>query len=230
MQLTRNQLAKVVEEAGLNSGDLFRFGFIAMHAELEGVVCSGALRGKQQTYAMIDDRAPNARVLERDEALAELAFRYFSSHGPAQLKDFSWWSGLTGADGKIGIDSLGDRLVGETIDGKTYWLNPDTVRSDSRPSPDVRLLTNYDEYVVAYSDRTAFYPAAGTDEARGSPVFRHTVVVDGVLAGTWTRTLKKKDVRIALSLFEPLPDDVMQAITAEATRYAAFLGLNPIIV
>lgn len=229
-QLTRTELAKVVEEAGLNGNDLFRFGFIVSHAELQGIVCSGALRGKQHTYALIDDRAPNARVLERDEALAELVLRYFTSHGPAQIKDFVWWSGLTGIDARAGIDSLGGRLASEVVDGKTYWFDPETVATYERPSPDVRLLTNYDEYLVGYTDRTAVYPAAGTDEARGSPVFRHTVVVDGMLTGTWVRTLKKKDVEIAFSLFEPLPDVVMREVEAGAGRYASFLGLNPVIV
>ena len=99
-----------------------RLGYLLMHAELEGVVCSGARRGKQLTYALLAERAPGARVLARDDALAALTGRYFTSHGPALLKDFVWWSGLTTTDARAGIALAGGSLIREVVAGQTYWL------------------------------------------------------------------------------------------------------------
>src|SRR4029079_2478721 len=93
--------------------------YIAMHAELEGLICSGPLQGKQHTYALLDERVPPARPIARDEALAELAFRFFRSHGPSQARDLSWWSSLTLAESRRAIDLAGDRLarVGSGAEG-----------------------------------------------------------------------------------------------------------------
>ncbi len=105
-QLTRTELGAFLQQADIATDDLLRLGHILIHAELEGIVCSGARRGKQFTYALLDERAPQAKTLARDEALAELAKRYFTSHGPATLKDYVWWSGLTVADAKAGIEMV----------------------------------------------------------------------------------------------------------------------------
>jgi hypothetical protein len=115
-----------------------RFTYLIVRAELDGIVCSGARRGKQFTYALLDERAPQTRTLERDAALAELAKRYFVSHGPATLKDFVWWSGLTMADANKGLDSIRSQLISEVENGQTYWFADST--PDERPSPTVHLL------------------------------------------------------------------------------------------
>ena len=94
-----------------------------MHAELDAVVCSGALRGKQFTYALLDERAPGNRVLRRDEALAELTRGYLTSHGPAQLQDFVWWSGLTTTDARAGLEMAGRSLADDVVDGRRYWFS-----------------------------------------------------------------------------------------------------------
>src|SRR4051794_6375602 len=126
-QLTRVELGALLKQAGIATDDL-RLAYIVGHAELEAIICSGARRGKQFTYALVDERAPNAQTLSRDEALAELARRYFASHGPATVQDFVWWSGLTVTDAKAGLDSVRADLIEEIIDGTSYWL------SDSSPS------------------------------------------------------------------------------------------------
>nr|MDQ6908888.1 winged helix DNA-binding domain-containing protein [Chloroflexota bacterium] len=104
-QRTRTELASVLQQAGIATNDL-RLGLIMMRAELDGVVCSGARRGKQFTYALLDERAPPAETLARDEALAELTRRYMTSHGPATVQDFVWWSGLTMTDAKAGLEMV----------------------------------------------------------------------------------------------------------------------------
>jgi len=103
-QLTRQELKVVLVQAGVHADGVQRLAHIVMQAELDAVICSGPRRGKQFTYALLDERVPMVRVRSRDDSLTELARRYFTSHGPAQLHDFAWWSGLSIADARAGLD------------------------------------------------------------------------------------------------------------------------------
>src|SRR5690606_4116410 len=98
--------------------------YIIMYAELEAILCSGGRKGKQFTYSLLEERAPDAVLLRRDEALARLTQSYFLSHGPAQQRDFAWWSGLTMKEASEGIESVKSSLVENTWDGKKYWFSP----------------------------------------------------------------------------------------------------------
>src|SRR6266568_1504898 len=125
-QLTRAELVSVLQRAGIATDELQRFSYIIMRAELDGIVCSGARRGRQFTYALLDERAPQARMLDRDEALAELTMRYFTSRGPATLQDFVWWSGLTVADARTGLEMVTSQLMHDVVDGQKYWFSSST--------------------------------------------------------------------------------------------------------
>src|SRR6185503_17841940 len=133
-QLTRLELAKVLQRAGVQA-DGPRLAHVMMHAELDAVICSGARRGRQFTYALLEERAPRARSLGRDEALAELTRRYFSSHGPATVRDYVWWSGLTVADARTGIALATPALAQKLIDGRTCWFVPSRSRAPLAPPP-----------------------------------------------------------------------------------------------
>lgn len=223
-QLTRSQLASVLQEAGIACDNLQRLGHILMRAELDGIVCNGARRGKQFTYALLDERAPQSRTLDRDEALAEFAKRYFTGHGPATLQDFVWWSGLTVADARIGLEMVKSQLMYEEIDGQTYWFSPSTLAAKDL-TQSAYLLPNYDEYIVGYTDRSAVFDASHTKklDPRGNVLFNHTIVLDGRVVGTWTRTIKKDAVIITPNLFIPLNKTETRAFVASANRYGAFL-------
>src|SRR5882724_2266639 len=121
-QLTRQTLRTAVERAGIAADNLIRFIHILIRAELDEVICSGARKGKQFTYALLDERAPQTKTFTRDEALAELARRYFTSHGPATLQDFTWWSGLSAADARAGLDMVKSGFIREDADAQTYWF------------------------------------------------------------------------------------------------------------
>ncbi len=120
---TREALRGVLEKAGIEVGIGQRLAYILMNAELNGEICSGPRRGKQFTYMLLDERALPARILARDEALAELVRRYFVSHGPATIQDFTWWSGLTVAEARLGLDGVKSQLVEESIGGKAYFFS-----------------------------------------------------------------------------------------------------------
>ena len=224
-QLTRAELTSVLKKNGIANDSLLRFTYLIMHAELDGVICSGGRRGKQFTYALLDERVPPVKTLERDEALAELAKRYFTSHGPATLKDFVWWSGLTMTDARKGLDSIKSQLINEVENGQTYWSADFT--STRIPSPTAHLLPDYDEYTVGYTDRSAIYDVTHTNklDARGSFLAQYTIVLDGRIAGTWKRTINKNSVVIELNPFRSLTKAEKQAVDSATDQYGAFLNL-----
>ncbi len=226
-QLTRPEMKAVLERAGIEPGDAIRMSFIVMRAELDALICSGAWRGKQATYALLDERAPQAKRLERDEALAELALRYFTSHGPATLQDYRWWSGLLASDAKTGVEMAKPRLVEEVIDGKSYWLAVSAPPPAPAPAPAVHLLPTYDEYTVAYTDRSAIFDAAHAHkvEARDGSLLTSVVVVNGEIVGVWKRALTKHELAIEAALFRPSTGAEDEALAATADRYGRFHGL-----
>ena len=133
--LTRAELGTALERGGITARGP-RLAHLAMDAELQGIICSGPRRGAQFTYALVEERAAPAPVLTRDEALAELTRRYFTSHGPASIRDFVWWSGLTTPDARLGLAMLGSDVCDEVIDGVTCWSLPASqVASARAPSP-----------------------------------------------------------------------------------------------
>jgi winged helix DNA-binding protein len=229
-QLTRKQLGGLLVDAGIGI-EGFRLAYILMQAELEGVICSGAMIGKQHTYALLDERVPEAKPLSTDEALAELTLRYFTSHGPATARDFKWWSSLTMADIKRGLDMNGSRLERAEADGLAYWFAPAPPPAPE-PAPTVHLLQAYDEYTVAYSESRHLLNRAGTAIAppSGRPVYNQVVILDSQVAGFWKRTLARDSVTIAAALFAPLDAAQAAALQAAADQHAAFLGLGSAVV
>jgi hypothetical protein len=228
-QLTRKELAAVVEGAGVATKG-FRFAYILMNAELNGVICSGALRGKQHTYALLDERAPRARRLDRDEALAELTLRYFTSHGPATEKDLRWWSSLTAAEVAKGLELVAPRLGREVVDGVTYWFGEPPPPPEATPT--VHLLQGFDEYLVGYSESKWVLDVAGTARSRiqDRSVPNHVLILDGQVAGHWKRTLRRGSVTIEAVLYAPFDDAQTAALHAAADRHGEFLGLPATMV
>jgi hypothetical protein len=216
--LTRQELRAAMEQRRLRPGEGQRLAHLMMHAELDGLICSGPLRGRHQTYALLEERLPAAPAIARDQALAELARRYFSSHGPAQLQDFVWWAGLAVADARLAIDQARDQLASIVVEGQTHWYAPRPSRGTRRTA---HLLPTYDEYLVAYKDRTA---AAHPRLGAGNPVLAATVIVDGRIVGDWRRVARQGKPRAELALRAPLrPGDRSLVDTARA-RYEAFAG------
>ena len=229
--LTRRELGVVLERAGIPTDGL-RLGHLVSSAELDGIVTSGPRHGKQMTYALLEERAPSARRLDRDEALAELTRRYFTGHGPAQVQDFAWWSGLTVADVKRGLALVGTALAHEVIGGKSYWSSPDAPPAPER-APIVHLLPNYDEFLVAYRDRTASLdPARGFDTAPfpyGS-ILAHVVVLNGQVWGGWKRRLQDRQAFVEVGPLDVLDTAEGAALQKEVERLARFLGVPVTVI
>ena len=215
--LTRRELGPHLGRAGLPAGNR-ELAHIAMYAELEGLICSGPRRGKQPTYALLADRAPAARRFQRDEALAELTRRYFRSHGPATVRDFVWWSGLTSGDAKRGLEMI--RAHQREVDGFKYWTVGRDPRSTRRRKASLHLLPIYDEFLVAYRDHRAVPRPA---YALGN--FQHALVIGGRVAGTWRTTSGAKGVAVNVEALRRLTPAERRGLAREVTRYQGFLGV-----
>lgn len=229
-ELTRVELASALQQAGIPTVGELRMGYIMMRAELDAVVCSGARRGKQYTYALLEERVPPVKKLDRDEALVELIKRYFTSRGPATMNDFVVWSGLTMADAKKGIEMLKPALEHQVIDGQTYWFTELTPPKIG-PSKTAHLLPIYDEYVMGYKDRSAIFGALRKEKINaGSIAFDNIIVIDSMVVGSWKRTLSKTEVLVETNFNIPLTKTVQQAVAAAVERYGKFLGLSPVMM
>ena len=227
-QLTRAELAAALNRAGIST-DGQRLIHILSRSALDGLTCYAARRGKQFTFALLEEWVAAARTLERDEALAELAKRYFTSRGPATLQDFVWWSGLTTADARAGLEMAKPHLAQETIKGQTYWLSYATPAAKETLQT-AYLLPAYDEYTVAYRDRSAVLNSCYAKRAdSGNGIFSPVMVLAGQVVGTWKRTLKKGSVIITPNPFTRLKQAEKHAFTRAARQYGAFLGLQAVL-
>jgi hypothetical protein len=221
-RLTRNAMYKVLEANGISTANYRGLHILGRLAQ-DGFICFGAREGKQQTFALLDEWAPPRSRMTRDESLAELAGRYFTSRGPATLQDFAWWSGLTTADARAGLELAKPRLTQEIINGQTYWL-ASSVRAAKNSSQTAHLLPAFDEYTVAYKDRSAVLNPTYTKHANsGNGILYPTIVVDGQVVGTWKRTLKKDTVVITPNPFAKLKRAETLALAEAASRYGKFL-------
>jgi uncharacterized protein YcaQ len=230
-QLTRAEVGAVLVSAGVDiTGQ--RLPYLLMNAELNALICSGARRGPQHTYALLEERAPDAVDLPRDKALAELARRYFTSHGPATAKDFATWASLTLAEVRASVETAGDELRREEMGGVAFWsAAEESRRAPALASPAVHLLQGYDEYVMGYTETKRVLARPGTAWAPATPpVFGLMILLDGRAAGFWKRTVKKDAVVVEAALFEPLDAAQTRALEDEAARYGEFLGLAATVV
>ena len=232
-QRTRTELGAALGKAGIPATGQ-RLAYLMMSAELDQVICSGARRGRQFTYALLDERAPKAPLLQRDEALAELTRRYFSSHGPATLRDYVWWSGLTMKDVRRGVEIVGRALVQESFGELSYWSAASapalTRRNLGGPRSLAYLLPIYDEYLIAYKDRSAVTDPASTRQSAATiDGYAHWLIVDGRFSGTWRRAETQSGVEVSLTPHRSLSAADRKAIAIAAQRFGAFLE-TPVVV
>ena len=221
-QLSRNAMYQVLEDAGIPAAGQRGLHIVWWLAQ-EGLLCFGAREGKQQTFVLLDEWIPDARRLDREEALARLARRYFTSRGPATVQDFAWWSGLAPADAAAGLEAVRSELAHEVIGRRTYWFSPVAIEDPASPA---YLLPAFDEYTVAYTDRSAVIrPEHARQTYSGNGIFYPTMIYDGQVVGTWKRTLSKNAVTVMPTPFNPLKKTQEKAFTKAARRYGEFLGL-----
>jgi len=203
--MTRAQLKAALDAARIHTEGTQRLAHLVMHAEVEGLICSGPRVGKQFTYALVSERAPSPRRLTGDDALAELTRRYFASRVPAAVQDFAWWSGLSVSTCRSGVRLLGSALETMLIDGVEYLVSPGFVLPRGSNTA-VHLLPNYDEFFIGYRDRSAI--AQRLQDAAlvtgGSALIGNVITVGGQLVGGWKKVQRRSTTDVQLTLLSSL--------------------------
>lgn len=222
-QLVRTEIATALTR-GRVAIDGLKLRLLLLQAELDLVVCSGALRGKRQTFALVDDLVPPAPSIPEDEALAKLARRYFSSHGPATLKDFLWWSSLTAAQARRALELLkGKGLRRLEAGSRTHWMSAAPARRAAAGTP-VHLLQAFDEYVIGYTESRKVLAVAGPPDApRGAPLHSNVVTRDGQVIGFWRTVPDPEQALVDVHLARPIDAATRSALEDELERYGHFL-------
>ena len=219
---TREELIQELENAHIRT-DENRMSHILMRAELDGVVCSGPIRKNKITYSLLTDRVTIKKTLTRDEALRTLACRYFTSHGPATLSDFVWWSGLSLTDTRKALETIKTDFLSETIGMETYWFT-EPMKNVQPPIPSVHLLPAYDEYLISYANRSASLATVHNKKTiSNNGIFHPVIVVNGQVEGLWKRNIIKDRVKIETNHFQLHEPKIIRAIENEASRYGLFL-------
>jgi hypothetical protein len=220
----RDKLYEIWNAAGIATHESRGLHLLGVLSQ-QGLLCFGPRDGKQHTFTLLEEWVPDARTLERDTALGELARRYFESHGPATVQDFAWWAGLTVTDARKGLEGAKSELVSASVGGREFWL---AASPPVRGSSDAAfLLPPWDEFTVAYRDRSDILdPKYATRVNAGGGVLSPVVVVRGTVVGTWKRSIKKDTVTVKPTYFRA-PSGADRALVAAAVeRYAHFLGLS----
>lgn len=221
--LTRDQLYDALRKAKI-SPDGQRGLHLINNAAMHALICLGPRAGKQQTFVLLDEWIPGEQGFNKDEALEKIARIYFTSHGPATLHDFAWWTGLTLTEGRRAIDMVGDDLTSVVIEQQTYWMGKSVLRTQLR-SPHVALLSWFDEYIISYKDRSAAFDPA-TKKFIQNPkngIYTAVILVDGKIAGNWKRTFMKNKVDVEMKPFRPFTAKEKSEVEKAVNRYKKFV-------
>lgn len=226
--LTREEIMQELEKGGVETNSSRAVHFM-MNAEQDGIVCNGVMKGKKQTYALLDEKVKPGLVLSREEALANLAGRYFSSHAPATLHDFHWWSGLPMSEARLGLESIKRSLESFESGGKTYFMS-ENAQHAAAPESSVFFLPAFDEYTVSYKDRsTVFDPQWHKNAITSNGIFKPIIVRDGLVIGIWKRTVQKNKLVVDVEFFDPADSLELGVMEKAVAGFGKFLGLEVVM-
>lgn len=225
-QRTRSELYGLLEEARISSKGQ-RGHHILWRMAMEGLICFAAPEGIQQTFALLDEWNPQGPRQDREQSLADLALRYFSSRGPATLQDFTWWSGLTTAEAASALDMVKPKLIAANLGGQCFWMS---VATQIPPSggEGVYLLPSFDEYLLGYQNRNAVLDSrhVAALSPGGDGTFLPAIVIQGNVVGTWSRILRNGSLEIGATTFRALTSKESSQLQEAARRYAEFMRME----
>jgi hypothetical protein len=224
--LTRDELNEYLKTEKVNASG-HRLSYIMMHAELEGLICSGPRDGNQFTYSLLDKRAPESKQLDKDEALLELTKRYFKSRGPATVNDFATWSGLTVADGKKGIEACGRKLACMSVDNENYYFFDG--KMPSRENSGLKLLPIYDELIMGYKKREAFFCEAQASGVKPGFPYDSMILWNSQIVGTWKRNAGNKSAEVKFDFFATPTKQQKAELKTGLEHLTTFFNLQHIV-
>ena len=225
-QFERQEIYRILEEAKISTSGNRGLHILGMLAQ-QGLICFGPRKGKQQSFVLLDEWVPETKSLKGDEATATLAQTYFTSHGPATVQDFVWWSGLTVADAKRGLDIIKKKFTEIRLNDNSYWMRDNALLSVEKLKG-IFLLPCFDEYLVGYKDRSAAVTAQFTQQMFGASngIFASVLLINGKVEGTWKRSFYKNEVIIEIKPFKKLMQTEKAEILKVAKQYSNFTAMN----
>jgi Winged helix DNA-binding domain len=223
--LTRAAMLGVLDQAGIDPAGQRGYHILG-HLARTGLLCFGPKQGKEQTFVLLEEWIPSTPQISREAALAKLAQRYFTSHGPATVQDFTHWTGLTLGDARAGLESIRAKLSSEKVNGLEYWWLDQGSSTLESPAGQVHLLPGFDEYILGYKDRR---DVLATSHAQrivpgGNGVFFPMIVVDGQVLGTWKSSIKRHGLEVSLEPFLEI-DGLSERVQPAVERYRQFLDV-----
>lgn len=219
-KMTRAELTLLLKKEKVNTTE-GRISFLLMDAELDRLICCAGKLGKQFAYTLLNEEPQNADIFSRDDAVAALAKRYFTSRGPATTQDFSWWSGLNMTDARKGVELNKELLKDEIVNGNKYWLSVNQERT-TLDEHSFFILPPFDEYTVAYKDRRDVLEPEFNNEALFG--LKPIMVSDGRITGTWKSEVIKDRLSIETRLFGRTERPSVTEMASAYKRYGAFMG------
>jgi hypothetical protein len=221
--LTREELVSLFGRASIANHDN-RISHLLLSAELDGLICSGITKKGKPTYALLKERVPGQITRDRSEALAKLALKYFASHGPAKVHDFTWWSGLTAGDARKAHEMIRHELEPVTVGDDQYWLAGSLPALNSHETS-VHLLPAYDEFIISYKDRNASLSVShGRKAVSSNGIFHPVILVDGQVIGLWKRTLSNNKIVVTADFFKKPDKTIGKKIEMAVQAYVDFVG------
>lgn len=222
--LTREEIMTQLENSGISTSGQ-RAPHILMDCELDGMICSGPLKGNKQTYSLAEERVPVKNLLSREESLFELAKRYFTSHGPASLHDFVWWSGLPVRDARKALEMIKPEFASIESESQIYWFSEKTIDDKITIHDFAFIVPAFDEFIISYRDRSDAMLAEHHKKAiSNNGIFRPTVVINGKVAGLWKKIAKKNSIVVEYDFFRKVSKLEMKLIAKAELRYLQFLN------
>ncbi len=218
---TKQEIGEHLKTEGLEI-DQHTLTHVMSRAELDGIVCNGLISGNKHTYALLEERVPKTKSFVKEEALERLAYKFFSSHGPATLPDFIWWSGLLTSDAKTALELVKEHFVSETMNERTFWMRND-IRIPEKGDDSALLLPPFDEFVVSYKDRSEIIEDKHYGKVMTkNGLFDPTIMLNGEIIGSWKKSKKKNEMQIDLSFFEKTTKKTEALFNKEVKRLNVF--------
>jgi hypothetical protein len=223
---SRSELRQALEKKKIPSGDM-RLNFVLWKAAIEGLICLGPRRGKEFTYVLLEDWAPSQDLMPRDQSLGELAKRYFCSHGPATVQDFAWWSGLSLSEIDTGLALSGNHLQKKEFGGSCFWM-PRNLPGSESSGGSVFLLPCFDEYIIGYRDRSIMLRSEAIHQRviSRNGIFNPSILIRGMVAGTWKQHVKQKSLFIDQRFPGGLKKSWKRPLEMAGKQLGAFLCLD----
>jgi len=219
--LPKRAIAEQLTSLGLLPDDRLLTSLL-VRSEIEGLLCSGQMQGRGATWALLSERVPAICPLTPDEALKQLAIKYFRSHSPASLEDFVWWSGLPKTQCKKALTLIANEIEETKVEEETMYLYHNTLDCPDYARK-VLLLPPYDEYLIGYKSRWVALEKKHTAKAHNNfGIFKPVILHEGRVVGNWKASIDKQAENLLTELFAEKSKVKQQSLQDAINQFVEF--------